>query len=172
VRQPPSKSRDAAGVLIVARHTGLYPGRPVLLGQRSNNVRSPLTWALWGGQIEPGEDPATTALREFREECGHTGVVELLASSLWAHQVSTFHAFTFHNFIGVVEEQFDPPSVPNWEVAAARWMSLEEIDALAGPGQTLAGHPGGAHRGLRAYLDKADIRALLAELCREDQPRG
>ena len=163
----PTKTRQGAGLLAVARRTSPYPGQPILLGQRSRNVRSPLTWAPLGGWIEPGEEPAVAARREFAEESGHGGAVELVGGSHWLYRVGFWPlpTFTFHNFVGLVGDQFTPSGVPNWEVEDARWMSLEEIDALPGSVLSPFGTPGGIHPGLRAYLRRKDIRTLLAELC-------
>lgn len=163
-----SNPNQGAGLLVVARRTSLHPGKPILLGQRSRNVRSPLTWAPLGGWIEAGEETAVAARREFAEESGHHGPVELAEGSHWEHRIGVwpFPTFTFHNFIGLVDDQFAPSGVPNWEVADTRWMSLEEIDTLPGPGLSPFGKSGGIHPGLRAYLRQDRIRTLLAELCR------
>lgn len=157
-----------AGVLAIARRATLCPGRPILLGQRSRNVRSPLTWGPLGGWAEPGEEPAETAAREFREEGGYAGPVELLPDSHWEHRLGVwpFFYFTFHTFVGLVDDQFPPDRVQQWEVAEARWVSLDEIDALPGPGLlSPSGVPGGIHPGLQAYLAQPHIRALVAGLC-------
>lgn len=53
-----------AGVLLV------NPADRVLLARRSTKVSSPKLWAIPGGGVEPGEDPAVAALREFHEEMG------------------------------------------------------------------------------------------------------
>jgi 8-oxo-dGTP pyrophosphatase MutT (NUDIX family) len=168
-----TKYPDAAGVLVVARTTALYPGRPVLLSRRSRNVSAPLTWAPWGGRMERGETPAQTALREFREESGYAGPVELVAGSEWEHRVGAVGPFCFFRFtthLGVVDEQFDPPGVPNWEVDGARWVSPGELaEWLTGRGAVL---PGGLHTGLRKYLARDHVRALLADLCGFDAGRG
>ena len=154
--------------MAVARRTSLYPGKPILLGQRSRNVRSPLTWAPLGGWVEPGEEPAIAARREFTEESGHGGAVELVDGSHWEYRVGFWPlpTFGFHNFVGVVEDQFPVDRVQRWEVEEARWFSLDEIDALPTPGLLSPfGTPGGIHPGLRAYLRQMGVRALLAELC-------
>ena len=164
----PTKTRQGAGVLAVARRTSLYPGKPILLGKRSRNVRSPLTWAPLGGWIEPGEEPATAARREFTEESGHGGAVELVDGSHWEHRIGFWPlpAFSFHNFVGLVDDQFSVGRVQRWEVEEAKWFSLDEIDALTTPGLLSPfGKPGGIHPGLRAYLRRKGIRTLLVELC-------
>lgn len=163
-----AKTRQGAGLLAVARRTSLYPSKPILLGQRSPNVRSPLTWAPLGGWIESGEEPAVAARREFAEESGHGGAVELVDGSHWQYRVGFWPlpTFGFHNYIGVVEDQFPGDPVQRWEIEEARWFSLDEIDALPTPGLlSPLGRPGGIHPGLRAYLRRDHIRTLLAELC-------
>jgi len=162
-----AKTRQGAGLLAVARRTSLHPGKPILLGQRSRNVRSPLTWAPLGGWIEPGEEPATAARREFAEESGHQGPIELVEGSYWGHRMGVWpYTFTFHNHIGLVEDQFPVDRVQRWEVEEARWFSLAEIDALPGSGLLSPfSRPGGMHPGLRAYLRQEGVRGLLTELC-------
>src|SRR5215207_9748365 len=55
---------QCVGAFIVQYHT-------LLLGQRSP-TRSfyPSVWDLFGGHIEPGEQPEQTLIRELREELG------------------------------------------------------------------------------------------------------
>jgi 8-oxo-dGTP pyrophosphatase MutT (NUDIX family) len=48
----------------------------VLLGRRSDNGR----WALPGGIVDPGEQPADAAVREVHEETGVVAVPEALTS--------------------------------------------------------------------------------------------
>lgn len=165
-----TKYPDAAGVLVVARRTALYPGRPVLLSRRSRQVSVPLTWAPWGGRMERGEMPAQTAVREFREESGYDGAVELVPGSEWEHRVGAVGPvcfFRFHTFVGLVDEQFDPPAVPNWEVEEARWVSATELADLLAGRMWPAGKPGGLHPGLCEYLRRDHVRALLTDLCGE-----
>ncbi|MFJ8442806.1 NUDIX domain-containing protein [Kitasatospora griseola] len=42
-------------------------GRPLALRSR----RNPDVWQFPGGDVDPSEDPLTTAVREFQEETGH-----------------------------------------------------------------------------------------------------
>src|SRR4051812_25064419 len=76
-------AKDNAGVLVVARRTQLYPGRPLLLGKRGGHLGHPHTWADWGGGMRHGEAPAEAAAREFREESGFAGPLTLVPGSEW-----------------------------------------------------------------------------------------
>jgi len=113
-----------AGVLPVAQVNG-----KILLGLRPERV-----WASWGGEAKEGENPEQTAEREFREETGYDGVVTLLPG--YTREDPTI---TFHNFIGIVPDQFGP--VLNHEHLFADWFSFEELDELK------------KHHGLKALLD-------------------
>jgi 8-oxo-dGTP pyrophosphatase MutT (NUDIX family) len=121
--------------------------------------------------------PAEAAEREFREESGFGGPLTLVPGSEWTHRVKLFRLlplYPFHNHLGTVEDQFDPPGVPNYEVEAARWMSLEEVDALPRSGMLHAPR-GSLHFGLREYLAREGVRRLVRRLCEEarnDRARG
>ena len=56
----------------------------VLLGRRADTQ----TWALPGGIIEPGEEPADAAVREIFEETGVVAVPEALAAVTVCDQVT------------------------------------------------------------------------------------
>jgi 8-oxo-dGTP pyrophosphatase MutT (NUDIX family) len=160
-------AKDNAGVLVVARRPQLYPGKPLLLGLRGRNLRAPHTWCCWGGGMNPGETPAQAATREFREESGYRGPLTLVAGSAWEHRVGLaglLRLYTFHNHLGTVEEQFEPKHQDGYEVEAARWMALEELDAL--PRSSMYFAPAGSlHFGLQAYLARKEVRLLLGQLC-------
>lgn len=158
--------KNNAGVLVVARRTHLYPGKPLLLGLRGRHLRAPQTWCCWGGGMNPGEAPAEAAVREFGEESGFRGSLTLVPGSEWEHRLGLpglFHFYTFHNHLGAVEEQFDPPHLDAYEVEAARWMSLEEVDALP-RSCLLHAAKGSLHFGLQAYLARKEIRLLLEQM--------
>lgn len=46
------------------------PKNTFLFGQRRPNRRKPNLWDLFGGHLEPDEDPVSGVLREIREETG------------------------------------------------------------------------------------------------------
>jgi NUDIX domain len=74
-------------------------------------------WALPKGNIDPGETPAETAIREVREDTRHGGVRVFKV-------VSFFLLRAGRGRIGVIEERM------KIEVAEARWLPLEEAPKL------------------------------------------
>lgn len=109
--------REGAGALLVARGTGR-----VFLVLRSAKVRNPGTWGLPGGALEEGESPRQGAARELREEVGYGGRLDLRPG-----HVFTAPDFTYHNFVGLVGDEFEP--VLNWESADAGWFDLDALPA-------------------------------------------
>jgi 8-oxo-dGTP pyrophosphatase MutT (NUDIX family) len=73
----------------------------VCLAWRSARVMSPNVWSTIGGAVKPGLTPAENALRELQEETGYTGPIKLIPAHVFRDG-----AFSYHNFIGVVPEEF------------------------------------------------------------------
>ncbi|MCE6958307.1 NUDIX hydrolase [Cereibacter sphaeroides] len=128
--------RRGAGCLAVARDTGR-----ILVALRSDEVLEPGTWGTWGGAIDPQEDPAVAVCREFGEETGYEGAAEVLPL-----MVFTSGAFRYHNFLLVVEHEFEP--VLNWENSEGRWCQLQAL-------------PDPLHFGLASLLEDVPSRDLL-----------
>jgi 8-oxo-dGTP pyrophosphatase MutT (NUDIX family) len=93
------------------------------------------TWALPKGNIDPGEAPAETAVREVREETGVDGrLVEKLGDVKYTYTrrdrtrvfkvVSFFLLRAGRGRLGVIEEAM------RVEVAEARWLPLDEAPRL------------------------------------------
>jgi 8-oxo-dGTP pyrophosphatase MutT (NUDIX family) len=93
------------------------------------------TWALPKGNIDPGESPAETAVREVREETGVEGrLVEKLGDVRYVYTrpgglrvfkiVSFFLLRAGRGKIGAIDEAM------RIEVAEARWLPLEEAPRL------------------------------------------
>jgi len=115
----------AAGILIVARDT-----RRVLLMLRSADVLEPHTWALPGGKCETSDaSMQACAVREFREESGYEGRLSVVKRPVHIYREP---GFEFHNFIGVVNAEFEPDL--DWENDDAGWFALNELPRPLHPG--------------------------------------
>ncbi len=101
-----------AGVLLLARDT-----RRVLLLHRSHWVREPGTWGLAGGKVEEYELPEEGAIREMGEEIGFVGPLALVEALVFRDG-----SFRFHNYIGIVEHEFEPEL--NEENDYAAWFKI------------------------------------------------
>ena len=93
------------------------------------------TWALPKGNVDPGESPAETALREVHEETGVEGrLVEKLGDVRYTYTrrggVRVFKIVSFYLLragrgrIGEIEEAM------RIEVAEARWLPLDDAPRL------------------------------------------
>jgi 8-oxo-dGTP pyrophosphatase MutT (NUDIX family) len=120
---------SAGGVLV--RRIG---GRPALAAIRPRG-KPPGVWALPKGNIDPGERPDETALREVLEETGVAGhLVEKLGDVKYTYTrrggVRVFKVVSFYLLragrgrLGEIEEAM------RVEVAEARWLPLEEAPRL------------------------------------------
>lgn len=142
-----------AGILPVCRTTGR-----VLVGLRSRQVMEPNTWGTFGGKldIDEGIDESIkeAALREMEEELGFFDHINLVN----AYVYNDNSRFSYHNFFGVVEREFEPQL--NWEHAKAVWMTIEQLLEL--PGQ---------HYGLKALLENSGelLRSLVGDATYEGE---
>jgi 8-oxo-dGTP pyrophosphatase MutT (NUDIX family) len=120
----------SAGGILVKR----LKGRPHLAAIRPQGKREGI-WALPKGNIDPGEKPDQTALREVREETGVDGkLVEKLGDVKYTYtrrdgtrvfKVVSFYLLTAgRGRLGEIEERMQI------EVAEARWLPLEEAPRL------------------------------------------
>ena len=120
----------SAGGVLVKR----LKGRPHLAAIRPQGKRKG-TWALPKGNLDPGEKPAETALREVWEETGVRGtLVEKLGDVKYTYvrrdgarvfKVVSFYLLTAgRGRLGEIEERM------KIEVAEARWLPLDEAAKL------------------------------------------
>ena len=120
---------SAGGVLIRQ-----IKGRPHVAAIRPQGKPDGV-WALPKGNLDPGESPAETALREVREETGVEGrLVEKLGDVKYTYTrrngVRVFKIVSFYlvragaGRIGEIEERM------RIEVADARWLPLDEAPRL------------------------------------------
>ena len=105
----------ASGCCFLALDTGR-----IMLQQRSESAKHPLTWSFWGGKAKKDERPIETLLRECREEVG------LLPDIEKVYPIHTFlsddEKFTYHTFCITVFEEFIP--VCNNESAGYAWVKI------------------------------------------------
>lgn len=120
-----------AGILPIAK------SGKMLVGLRSKEVSYPHTWAPFGGKAET-KDMKKEALREFREETGYKGDLELFPAHVYEDE-----SHKFHNFIGLVDEEFTPRL--DHETDKAKWVTYKELKQLSPK-----------HYGLVALLKNSD----------------
>ena len=120
----------SAGGVLVKR----IKGRPHLAAIRPHGKPEGV-WALPKGNLDPGEQPAETALREVWEETGVRGtLVEKLGDVKYTYTrrggVRVFKVVSFYLLtagrgrLGEIEERMKV------EVAEARWLPLDEASKL------------------------------------------
>jgi 8-oxo-dGTP pyrophosphatase MutT (NUDIX family) len=119
---------SAGGVLVRT-----LAGRPHVAAIRPQGKR-PGTWVLPKGNIDLGESPAETALREVREETGVEGrLVEKLGDVKYVYTWQGERIFKVVSFfllragrgrIGAIDEAM------RVEVAEARWLPLADAPRL------------------------------------------
>ena len=86
----------ASGILPVCPQTG-----NVCLAWRSKYVQTPDCWGTIGGAVQRDKSPQESAKAELHEETGYSG-----GMTLHSAYVFTDGGFTYHNYIGVVSNQF------------------------------------------------------------------
>jgi 8-oxo-dGTP pyrophosphatase MutT (NUDIX family) len=120
----------SAGGVLVKR----IKGRPMLAAIRPQGKPAG-TWALPKGNIDPGERPEETAVREVLEETGVEGrLLEKLGDVKYTYTrrggVRVFKIVSFYLLqagrgrLGQIEERM------RIEVAEARWLPLDEAPGL------------------------------------------
>jgi 8-oxo-dGTP pyrophosphatase MutT (NUDIX family) len=119
---------SAGGVLVRT-----VAGRPHLAAIRPQGKPAG-TWVLPKGNLDEGEKPADTAVREVREETGIEGrIVEKLGDVKYVYTWDGERIFKVVSFfllragrgrIGAIEEAM------RVEVAEARWLPLDEAPGL------------------------------------------
>lgn len=120
----------AAGILPYCPKTGRY-----LIAKRGPTISNPNQWTNFGGKADKGENPAQTAVREFKEESGYKGSVRLNRPIPTKNNKD---GITFYNFIGEVPAEFQPTTIGkktvdgDVEVSASKWVTKEQLMGLIG----------------------------------------
>ena len=127
-----------AGILAIAEDTG-----NVLVALRSDYVNEPGTWGTVGGKVDNNESFEEAAIREFEEETGYAGPIDLIPG----YKFVDGPVFEYQNFIGVVPEEFETEPT-TWETSMFEWIPVEKLKNLAPK-----------HRGLDAFIH-ADFSKL------------
>jgi 8-oxo-dGTP pyrophosphatase MutT (NUDIX family) len=120
----------SAGAVLVRR----INGRPMMAAIRPGG-KPEGTWALPKGNLDPGETPAETAVREVLEETGvHGRLIEKLGDVKYTYtrrdRTRVFKIVSFYLLLagrGRLGEIADDMRV---EVAEARWLPLEDAPRL------------------------------------------
>jgi 8-oxo-dGTP pyrophosphatase MutT (NUDIX family) len=140
----------SAGGALVRRLRGRWMLAAIRPGGKPEGV-----WALPKGLIGPGEDPGVTALREVEEETGARGrLVRKLGDVryvyTWAGE-QVFKVVSFYLVRWSGGRLGDVPPAFRHEVAAVRWLPLEEAPRLL----AYKGEREIAERALAALADEA-----------------
>jgi 8-oxo-dGTP pyrophosphatase MutT (NUDIX family) len=94
-------NKIGVGTLIVATKT-----KRVLLSLRAPHKTHALTWALFGGMMEEGEQPKESLLRELSEEMNFIPDIEKIYP-FDVYQSKDKH-FKYYSFVCIVEDEFIP----------------------------------------------------------------
>lgn len=125
-----SKLVEGVGAFIYAKSTGRY------LFLLRNGGSWPMTWAVPGGKIIPGETPFEGLAREIEEELG--GRIHDPKLILLDYYVSKNLKFRYTTYFVSVEDEFLP--VLNNEHIGYAWLPLDTVPRPLHPGisRTLA----------------------------------
>lgn len=92
-------------------------------------------WQLPGGVIDPGEDPATCAVRELREETGLALGLGPLAAMSWVSDIATsverMPGMQFYYDMGSVDDD-TPLTLQEDEIDAHAWIPRPRIAQYTG----------------------------------------
>ncbi|MBI4806447.1 MAG: A/G-specific adenine glycosylase [Desulfovibrio sp.] len=88
-------------------------------------------WEFPGGQMEPGEEPERTALREVAEETGFT--VRSLGKLAVIKHSYTRYRVTMHAYLAGFPDGTKPPEPVLTAATSSRWLPFEALAGLAFP---------------------------------------
>lgn len=97
-----------------------------LLQQRSKNSSYALTWGVWGGKLEEGEDFVTGLSRELKEELGEIPkIFKMFPIDIF---YSNDQEFVYLSYL-IIVEKFDK-FIINKETNDYVWMDFQYIDKM------------------------------------------
>ncbi len=111
-------------------------GRQVVLVRQPRSGAGVETLEIPGGGVDPGEDPATAALRELREETGFTapaGVEPVSLGWVWSNpaiQTNRTHLF----LVEPVEQGAEPDPDPGEDITVES-VAASKVESLLDTGQ-------------------------------------
>lgn len=111
---------DSAGVLAVTT------GGTILYSEQEQPGMVPFT-SLFGGVVDPGEEPQTTAARELREEAGYvaTSIEPWFAVAPFTKIDWTIHLFIARGCTRVAEQSLEPgEKITVHEISFAQFLDL------------------------------------------------
>jgi A/G-specific adenine glycosylase len=88
-------------------------------------------WEFPGGQMEPGESPEQTVLREVREETGFE-VVSRGKLAVIKHSYTRYRV-TMHAYLAAFPSGVEPPEPRLTAATSFRWLPFETLGRLAFP---------------------------------------
>jgi 8-oxo-dGTP diphosphatase len=104
------------------------PRRTFLFGKRGPQMRKPDLWNLFGGHLDPDEDPRSGVLREVREEAG----LDLADRRIIRYTPEGYGTLGYvsglrdmHYFLMVTIEEFAPTL--DYEHSAYGWYKAESL---------------------------------------------
>lgn len=100
-------------------------GVEVLLQLRSEYVAEPFTWGVFGGRVDPGEQPLDAAIREFHEETDFRGSYTIDPNPVWVFG-SPDGAFVYHNFMMIIAGDYEM-RLDSFEIDRVQWFPLQSL---------------------------------------------
>lgn len=107
--------KTGVGTLFVSVRTNR-----ILLSLRAGYKTHGMMWSLFGGMMEPGEQPKDALLRELTEEMNSVPDIERIYP-FDVYQSKDKH-FKYYSFVTIVEEEFTP--MLNYENCGYCWVNL------------------------------------------------
>jgi len=106
---------QGSGAILFSKSTKRF-----LVVYRSKYVNEPNCYGVVGGKIDDTENPKDAVFREISEEVGYDGNINLIPLYIFKTK-----NFTYHNFLGVIDEEFTPHL--DWESDGYKWVTFDEL---------------------------------------------